>query len=276
MINVLFMGRKPVAAKALAWLVEQPDVKVVGVITDSHLSVSPTREVADANAIPVLDRERMERQVSSGALKVDLALSVLYWQKIRPQLLQACSRGAINFHPAPLPEYKGTAGYNLAILEGLDQWAVSAHYVDEAIDTGALIEVSSFPVDVDHETAVSLEQKAQPELLAQFIRVTGQALASAQLLPTTPNVGGRYISRPEMEAMKQMRPGDDVLRKIRAFWFPPYDGAWIDVDGVHCTLVSPEILLSLASPSVSNLFTRPVDMMPTADGADLAFKPRRS
>ena len=42
MINVLFMGRKPVAAKALAWLLERDDVSVVGVITDSHLAVSPT------------------------------------------------------------------------------------------------------------------------------------------------------------------------------------------------------------------------------------------
>jgi hypothetical protein len=101
----------------------------------------------------------------------------------------------------------------------------------------------------------------------QFKRVTGQALAAAAPLPATPNVGGRYISRPEMEAMKEMRPGDDVLRKIRAFWFPPYDGAWVDVGGVRCTLVSPEILLTLAAPGVSNLFTRPAGE-PAADGND--------
>ncbi len=273
MINVVFMGRKPVAAQALAWLIEQPGVKVVGVITDSHLSVSPTREVADANGIAVLDRESMEQQVSAGQLKVDLALSVLYWQKIRTPLLGACPRGVINFHPAPLPAYKGTAGYNLAILEGLDQWAVSAHYVDAEIDTGSLIEVSPFPVDVDHETALSLERKAQPQLLAQFKRVTGRALAAAAPLPSTPNVGGRYISRPEMEAMKEIRPGDDVLRKIRAFWFPPYDGAWVELGGVRCTLVSPEILLTLAAPGVSNLFTRPAGE-PAADGNDGALRPR--
>ena len=257
MIKVLFMGRKPIAAKALAWLIEQLGVKVVGIITDSHLSVSPTREIANAKGIPVLDREGMEHQLSVGTLKVDLALSVLYWQKIRVRLLQACSRGVINFHPAPLPEYKGTAGYNLAILKGLDRWAVSAHYVDEEIDTGALIDVSSFTVDMNHETAFSLERKVQPELLAQFIRVTRQALASTKLLPSMSNMGGRYISRPVMEAIKEMRPGDDVLRKIRAFWFPPYDGAWVNVGGVRCTLVSPEILLSLAAPGISSLFSCP-------------------
>ncbi len=262
MLNVLFMGRKPVAAKALTWLCQQPGVRVVGVITDSHLAVSPTREVAEAHSIAVINRDEMERQVAAGQLKVDLALSVLYWQKIRAPLLQACARGVINFHPAPLPEYKGTAGYNLAILNSLKQWAVTAHYVDADIDTGALIDVSRFPVDAEQETALSLERKSQPELLAQFIRVTGQALSCTSLLPTTPNVGGVYVSRPEMEAMKEVRPGDDVARKIRAFWFPPYDGAWVNVNGVRCTLVSPQILLTLGDPGVSNLFTSPA----AADG----------
>jgi methionyl-tRNA formyltransferase len=267
-IHVLFMGRKAVAARALTWLIGQPDVKVVGVITDSHLSISPTRDVADAYGISVLNREAMERQVSSGVLKVDLGISVLYWQRIRGPLLESCSRGVINFHPAPLPEYKGTAGYNLAILEGLKRWAVSAHYVDEEIDTGALIDVSYFSVDTERETALSLERKVQPELFAQFTRVAGQALASPTRLPTRPNLGGRYFSRPEMEAMKEIQPGDDVLRKIRAFWFPPYDGAWTVVNGVRCTLVSQEILSSLAGPHVSHLFTRPVGTARPVSGND--------
>ncbi|TCS72473.1 methionyl-tRNA formyltransferase [Sulfuritortus calidifontis] len=256
MINVLFMGRKPVAAQALTWLSKRDDVKVTGVITDSHLAVSPTRDVAQRLGISVLSREEMEEQVQSGKLQVDLAFSMLYWQKIRAPLLQACSRGVINFHPAPLPDYKGTAGYNLAILEGLDHWAVSAHYVDQDIDTGALIEVSRFPIDIDYETAQSLERKSQSELFTQFQRVAEQAIRSPRILPTVPNVGGRYVSRQEMEAMKEMRPGDDVLRKIRAFWFPPYDGAYVVINGVKCTLVSPQILHSLADSTVSSLFTR--------------------
>lgn len=258
MINILFMGRKPVAAQALSWLIKQPCIKVAAVITDSHLPFSPTRNVAEDNGIPILNREEVERKIVSATLKIDLGLSVLYWQKIRAPILNACSRGVINFHPAPLPQFKGTAGYNLAILERFDQWAISAHYVDKDIDTGPLIEVSWFPVDVEYETVLSLEQKSQQELFTQFMRVCGNALASNKLLPTSPNLGGRYISRADMEAMKEIRPGDDVLRKIRAFWFPPYDGAWINIDGIRCTLVSHEILLSLAPPDICNLFTQTI------------------
>ena len=46
-------------------------------------------------------------------------------------------------------------------------------------------------------------------------------------LPTTPNIGGRYVSRDEMEATKQIHDGDNIEKKIRAFWFPPYDGAYV-------------------------------------------------
>lgn len=256
MINVLFMGRKPVAAKALTWLLLRDDVAVIGVITDSHLAVSPTSDVAREAGIPIFERETVEEKVMDGTLYVDLALSILYWQKIRQPLLENCPKGVVNFHPAPLPEYKGTAGYNLAILEGLSKWAVSAHYVDEGIDTGEIIEVRDFLLDQERETARSLEAKSQPELLSQFKYVTSRLLESEDRLPTVPNGTGRYVSRAQMEAMKEVKEGDDVERKIRAFWFPPYDGAYKMVGGVKCTLINRSILESLGDPSSSSLFTQ--------------------
>jgi methionyl-tRNA formyltransferase len=58
-----------------------------------------------------------------------------------------------------------------------------------------------------------------------------------------------------METMKEIRPGDDVSRKIRAFWFPPYDGAYQLIGNQKFTLVNQLILQQLADPSASNLFT---------------------
>lgn len=255
MHNILFMGRKPVAAQALSWLCNRNDVNVVGVITDSHLSVSPTKDVAVKQGLRVMSREEAEELLLTGKMEIDLAFSVLYWQKIRDPVLEAARKGVINFHPAPLPDYKGTAGYNLAILENLKDWAVSAHYVDVNIDTGALIEVRRFPIDTQNETALTLERKSQPQLFEQFKRVAESAMAMNSYLPTEPNIGGRYVSRAEMEAMKEVLPEDDIERKIRAFWFPPYDGAYLWVNGVKCTLVHQPVLQLLAAPGDSNLFT---------------------
>lgn len=256
-MKILFMGRKPVAARALRWLCDQVEVSVVGVVTDSHLSVSPTRDLAMGLSIPVFSRNEVEEKIRGGELEMDLGVSVLYWQKIREPILTKAQLGVINFHPAPLPEYKGTAGYNVAILESLSQWAVSAHYVDEQIDTGEIIDVCRFDIDAKNETAMTLEAKAQPILFDQIKKVLRKVIDAQAKLPSTPNIGGRYISRDEMEAMKEVKEGDDVDRKIRAFWFPPYDGAYKIVNGVKCTLVNRQILNGLANPCTSNLFTAP-------------------
>lgn len=255
MINVIFMGRKKVGALCLEWLAAQDGVVIPAVATDAHLSISPVREVAERLSIPVLSRTEIEERILQRTLKSHACLSVLFWQKIRWPIISHSSRGVINFHPAPLPEYKGTAGYNLAILEARADWAVSAHYVvDETFDTGPIIDISSFDVDVNTETAQSLETKSQTRIFEQFKLVVQRVIATEQLLPTTPNLGGKYTTRTQMEAMKEIAPGDDVDRKIRAFWFPPYMGAFVRLGGRQYTLINEQLLRDLAPKGASSLF----------------------
>jgi methionyl-tRNA formyltransferase len=254
-IKVLFMGRKQVAAECLKYIASKSNVEVVGVLTDSHLAVSPTTDVANNLKIKLFDFDEALKSLKSGDLCFDIGFSMLYWRKLREDFISRPNRGIINFHPAPLPEYKGTAGYNLAIMEGLHEWATTAHYIDDSIDTGPIIEVKNFPISYEEETAKSLEKKSQLELKAQFVRIFERAIAQDSLLATTPNSGGRYISRSEMEAMKEIHDGDDVPRKIRAFWFPPYDGAYKVINGIKCTVINEFILNQLADQASSSLFT---------------------
>jgi methionyl-tRNA formyltransferase len=255
MIKVLFMGRKQVAANALGHLLELPGVQVAGVLTDHHLAVSPTAKLATEAGVPLYDFADALAALKRGSLTFDLGISMLYWRKLKEEFLSIPARGVINFHPAPLPDYKGTAGYNLGILEGRESWAATAHYMDRGIDTGGIIKLREFPIDRDRETAQSLERKTQPALYALFEEVAHAALRTPEPLPTRPNVGGRYISRAEMEAMKEIRSGDDVGRKIRAFWFPPYHGAYQLIGDQKYTLVDQFILQQLGDPNASTLFT---------------------
>lgn len=256
MTKVLFMGRKPVAAKCLEQILARPDVEVVAVLTDNHLKVSPTSEVARKHAIPLLRFNEALKACENGTLDFDLGVSMLYWRKLRGALLSAAPRGIVNFHPAPLPDYKGVGGYNLAILDARDEWACTAHYVDEEIDTGEIITLERFPMDPEAETARTLEAKSQPALFDLFTTVFEQLVQNTERLPTSPNKGGRHLNRVELEEMKRIDPEkDDIARKARAFWFPPYDGAFIEIDGQKFTLVDRSILESLADPSSSSLFT---------------------
>jgi methionyl-tRNA formyltransferase len=254
-VKVIFLGRKQVSADLLRYLHDLVDVDVIGVVTDSHLSESPTQDEAVRLGIPCYCLEDVCAPGFISATPIDLIVSVLYWRKIPEHFLAAAARGAINFHPAPLPEYKGCGGYNLAILEGREDWAVSAHYMDATIDGGGIIAVDHFPIDPDRELAVTLERKSMKMLYAQAVRVLNAAIASQELLPVAPNVGGTYTSRAKMEALKEVGPEDDVDRKVRAFWFPPYDGAYLTVGGTRFTLVNRGILETLGDPGSSSLFT---------------------
>lgn len=259
MTRILFMGRKKVSAGLLEFLSSQSGIEIVGVLTDSHLQGSPTTAAAKRLGLPLYTFDTALEAMREGRLKYDLGLSVLYWRKLRDEFLTVPPRGTINFHPAILPEYKGTGGYNLAIMDGLSEWGISAHYIDDSIDTGDLIEVVRFAMDPDTATAQSLERESMQVLDGFAKRLIMQAVESEAKLPTFPNIGGEYTSRAEMEAMKEIRPGDDVGRKIRAFWFPPYDGAYVEIDGQKYTLVDRRILEEVAPKDSTSLFAGSAD-----------------
>lgn len=175
---------------------------------------------------------------------IDFVISFLFWERIKKPLIDLPARGCINFHPAPLPDFRGVGGYNVAIAENLPAWGVSAHFVEERFDTGAVIAVDRFSISSQRETAFSLEQKSQQKLLALFRRVMAVALAGSDL-PRAPQAGGRYVSKNDFESLRRVGaddPPEVVERKIRAFWYPPYGGASVAIHGKEYTLVSDDLL----------------------------------
>jgi methionyl-tRNA formyltransferase len=176
---------------------------------------------------------------------VDVVISFLFWKLIREPLVTLGRIGCLNFHPAPLPDLRGLGGYNVAILEGMRDWGVSCHFVDESFDTGDLVEVERFPIDPDSATAFSLDLESQERLLGLFQRVMGMAM-TGQELPRAPQGPGRYVDADEFERLRRVRPGDDLDRKLRAFWYPPHSGALVEVEGRDLTLVDERLLAEVA------------------------------
>lgn len=180
---------------------------------------------------------------------IDLVLSFLFWKRIRKPLIDLGRSGCLNFHPAPLPDMRGIGGYNVAILEDWPEWGVSAHFVDERFDTGDLVRVDRFPLDRERETALSLDVRSQGRLLEVF-RWTVDRVTAGEPLPRTAQGEGRYVTREEFETLRAVRPGDDpelTARRIRAFWYPPHDGATVEVDGQALSLVDRALLTELAA-----------------------------
>jgi methionyl-tRNA formyltransferase len=250
-VNVVFMGKnKRSAARALAWLVERGcDVRAV-VAAEPEETTHPEQRldlVAERHGLSLATDEELYAAIDGvpgsrvDLTAIDLVLSFLFWRRIRAALIELPRIGCLNFHPAPLPDMRGVGGYNVAVLEGFAHWGVSAHFVDEDLDTGDLVTVDRFPIDPDAETAFSLDLKSQERLLGVFQDVVGTALRG-ESLPREPQGAGRYVSRYELEELRRVRPGDDLARKLRAFWYPPYPGATVKVGGRVLTLIDEGLL----------------------------------
>ena len=245
MIKTLFMGRKTVARECLSWLLKDNRFDIKGILTDNDLSTSPVASLAYKENIPIYSYDKALELASKG--EFEFGISVLYWRKLKgPLIFKNTKYGCINFHPAILPDYKGFGGYNIAILEQLKKWGSSCHYVDETIDTGPIINVDLFSIDPLIETAKSLESKTLKVMESQFIRIIKNIRKIDGKLMSYPNIGGKYISRKEMELMKEITDADDPEIKSRAFFFPPYLGAYVKIKEKKMTVITQTILKELA------------------------------
>jgi len=183
------------------------------------------------------------------ARPVDLVISYLFPEKIKSPLLKLPTLAAINFHPGPLPEYGGRAGYNYAILERRKTYGVTAHHMEETFDTGDIILKRKFKFNAKTATALELEQITRPHLLNLFYEVVAMIQSKAGL-PRRKQGRTRYVTRQEFEEAKQIDPvrenAEQIEAKARAFWYPPYEGAFLDIGGRHFTIIPEEQLKLLA------------------------------
>lgn len=247
--NVIFLGRKPGAVLALMHLLQQ-GIKIKLIIAPEKEEYNPTlRSVAKKYKITFFADDRklydLISKKSPLTKNINLVISYLFWKKIKNPLIKLPDCGCVNFHPAPLPDYKGRAGYNTAILEQEKNFGVSAHFIDsEDLDSGPIIKVLRFAINPKTETVFSLERKTQIKLTQLFKEVI--AILQNNKPRLIKNNGGLYLSGQDLEKLKEVNLNKDSLSdinlKIRAFFFPPYQGAKIRLRGQEFTLINKEIL----------------------------------
>ena len=253
-MRAVFMGKhKRSAVGALEHLVSAGAEVLAVVAPDPAGREHETQRLdlaAEHHGLRLATDDELYAEIEDGTLSdVDLVLSFLFWKRIRPPLIELGRVGCLNFHPAPLPDIRGLGGFNIAILEDFAEWGVSAHFVDEEFDTGDLVRVDRFPIDREGETALSLDIRSQERLLALYRDVVDLALAG-ESLPREPQGEGRYVGAEVYETLRRVQPGDPpelTERRIRAFWYPPFSGATIEVGGRNLTLVDRSLLTQVAA-----------------------------
>ncbi len=143
------MGTPDFAVPSLAHLVEN-GYNVVGVITmpdkaigrhHDVLQASPVKQYAVSHNIPVLQPEKLKDEdflQELQALNADLQIVVAF--RMLPQAVWNMPRlGTFNLHAALLPQYRGAAPINWAIINGDRQTGITTFFLDKDIDTGSII-----------------------------------------------------------------------------------------------------------------------------------------
>lgn len=269
--SVILLGSKPGAVVALSKMLQRGwDVRLV--VTSPAFNYEwipgPTLEqfASDKGIIVCSDQADIPQDLTA-----DFVISYMFRHLVKENVINLASRAAVNFHAGPLPEFGGWAFYNIAILEGASEYGCTCHYMDNDFDTGPLLKVHRFPIDARSETAFSLERKAQEHMVVLFDEFCDLA-ETAEILPRVQQDPAkmRYLKKPEFEALKQIPPdanAETIDRHARAFWYPPYQCAYVVVNGIRVEVIPEIVKTQLASLLHADDLTRLYQAGATVNGA---------
>ena len=152
-MRILFMGTPDFALFSLKALVDyskSEDVEICGVITQPDkpkgrgyaLLPPPVKQYANEINLPVYQPETLKDENFStllSELSPDLIVVVAYGKILPKNVIDYPKNGCINVHGSLLPEYRGAAPMQRAIIDGKDKTGITIMYMAEGLDTGDML-----------------------------------------------------------------------------------------------------------------------------------------
>ena len=243
-LRIIFMGTPEFAVETLKALVEN-DYNVVAVVTQpdkpvgrhgSVLQPSAVKQYALEKGLPVLQPEKMKDPVFVEQLRSYQAnLQVVVAFRMLPEVVWAMPEyGTFNVHAALLPQYRGAAPINWAVINGETRTGVTTFFLDHDIDTGRII--MQLPFDIPDDADVEYVYDGLMHLGADICLQTLERIITADGYPETvaqddsslhpaPKI---FKETCEIDWSKTAKQVYDFIRGLS-----PYPGAWT-------TLVAPD------------------------------------
>ena len=251
-MRVVFMGTPDIAATCLKKIIAD-GFEVVGVYTQPDrpkgrgmkMVFPPVKEVAIANNLPVFQPENFREDETVEQLKnlrPDVVAVVAYGRILPQRVLDLVPQGFINIHASVLPQYRGSAPYQWAVLAGLKETGVSAQFMVHAMDAGDVVGVSKTPIGPDETAGELLDRLAV--LGADLLSETLTKYENKELIPV-PQDESNVTMAPMLD--KSMCPIDwtknaqQIHDKVRGLH--PWPVATMELQGkkfkVHATKIVP-------------------------------------
>ena len=190
-MRVVFMGTPDIAATCLKEILAD-GFQVVGVYTQPDrpkgrgmkMVYSPVKEVALAQGIPVFQPENFREEETVEQLKAlqpDVVAVVAYGRILPQKVLDLVPQGFINIHASVLPQYRGSAPYQWAVLDGLEETGVSAQFMVRQMDAGDVVGLSKTPIGPNETAGQLLDRLAV--LGARLLSDTLRKFQAGELVP---------------------------------------------------------------------------------------------
>jgi methionyl-tRNA formyltransferase len=230
-VNVLLVAEEAAGIQVLRRVADSHH-RLVGVLTQP-----PTRgggatvaSVAEGLGLTVHPSARVRDPELAEWVReeeVDLMLNVHSLFVANEAVVGAPRIGSFNLHPGPLPEYAGLNAPSWAIYHGEPRHAVTVHWMEPGIDTGAIAYESAFDV-AENETGLSLSARCVREGLPLLERLLEDAEAGE--IPARPQdlSRRRYYGReaPQDGKIEWGRPAREIVAFVRACDYFPFPSPW--------------------------------------------------
>ena len=224
-MKVVFWGTPETAVPFLERLLKNHQVQAVVTQPDKpahrgqSVQKSPVKLLAEKNGIPVFQPSDLRDPSFITSLKetgADAGVVVAYGRILPPPAIAVFSKGIYNIHFSLLPDLRGAAPIQWAILRGLKKSGVCSFKISETLDTGEIFSKREVALAED-ETAVSLEAKLIPPGL-DAMDETLQKIKSGNLTGEPQKGTATAAPRIQKEDAKinWSSPALDIDRKIRA------------------------------------------------------------
>ena len=240
-LRIVYMGTPDFAVESLRCLVEG-GYNVVGVITmpdkpagrGHKLQFSPVKQYALEHNLPLLQPEKLKDEAFLEALrawKADLQIVVAF--RMLPEVVWNMPRlGTFNLHASLLPQYRGAAPINWAVINGDTETGITTFFLKHEIDTGEVIQQVKVPI-AETDNVGTVHDKLML-LGGQLVTETVDAILADEV---------KTIPQEEMAVVGELRPAPKIFKETcRIDWnqpvkrvydfvrgLSPYPAAWTEL-----------------------------------------------
>ncbi|WCO00557.1 methionyl-tRNA formyltransferase [Psychroserpens ponticola] len=244
-LRIVFMGTPDFAVATLKTLVDA-NYNIVGVITapdkpagrGRKLNESAVKKYAQSEGLNILQPTNLKAESFLEELKaLEANLQIIVAFRMLPEVVWSMPKhGTFNLHASLLPNYRGAAPIHWAIINGETKTGVTTFFIDEKIDTGAMILQEEITIEPD-ETVGTLHDKLMEigsKLVLKTVQLIEDDAVETTIQPNTEELKTAYKLNKGNCKIDWTLPIDDIYNKIRGL--NPFPSAWSDLNNENETV----------------------------------------